>query len=115
MSEFQHSYEGGETQCVHCRGWTRGANLRTECPTRLRAEVERLRAEVEHEKGTRIAAYAGGGMDGRDAERVAVVAWLRDEAKHYSLYIDMRRCEIRADHIERGEHHSAENDQKCQE
>jgi hypothetical protein len=43
MSEFQHTYSGGETQCTHCRGWTRGANLRTECPTRLRAEVERLR------------------------------------------------------------------------
>ena len=47
MSEFQHTYSGGETQCSHCGGWTRGANLRTECPTRLRAEVERLRSEVE--------------------------------------------------------------------
>jgi len=37
-------------------------------------------------------------------ERAAVVAWLRDEAKHYSLFIDMRRCEIRADQIEHGEH-----------
>lgn len=43
MSEFQHTYSGGETQCTHCRGWTRGANLVTECPTRLRVEVERLR------------------------------------------------------------------------
>ena len=47
MSEFQHTYEGGESQCVHCRGWTRGANLRTECSVRLRAEVERLRADLD--------------------------------------------------------------------
>lgn len=45
--EFQHTYEGGEAQCKHCRGWTRGANLVTECPARLRAEVDRLRAEVD--------------------------------------------------------------------
>ena len=37
-------------------------------------------------------------------ERAAVVAYMRDEAKHYSLYIDQRRCELRADAIERGEH-----------
>jgi len=46
MSEFQHTYSGGETQCTHCCGWTRGANLVTECPTRLRAEVELLRENV---------------------------------------------------------------------
>ena len=62
----------------------RGVESLTDTYDLLR-EVERLRGEAER-------------------ERAAVVAYMRDEAKHYSLYIDQRRCELRADAIERGEH-----------
>ena len=55
------------------------------------AEVDRLRGDAER-------------------ERARVVAWLRAEAKHYSLYIDQRRCELRADAIERGEHRREEKE-----
>jgi len=89
MGEFQHTYSGGETQCTHCRGWTRGANLVTECPTRLRAEVERLRldrADIEH-------AYNFARDKAKLLERQAVVAWLF--RNHY---------DDTAERIERGEH-----------
>ena len=53
--------------CVHCREeWVDLLTLyeTDECSVRLRAEVERMRAEAAKE---------------RAAERAAVVAWLRDE------------------------------------
>jgi len=59
----------------------------------LLAEVERLRAELEHEKGARIAAYTSGALEGQDSERAAVVAYLR--------FAYLRGA---ADAIERGEH-----------
>ena len=74
--------------------------LGTRSGAALFAGVERLRldlADIEH-------AYKFACDKAKLLERAAVVAWLRDEAKHYSLYVDMRRCEIRADNIERGEH-----------
>ena len=49
-------------------------------------------------------------VDEKAKERAAVVAYMRDEAKHYSLYIDQRRCELRADAIERGEHRREEKE-----
>ena len=68
----------------------RGVESLTDTYDLLR-EVERLRGEAER-------------------ERAAVVAYMRDEAKHYSLYIDQRRCELRADAIERGEHRREEKE-----
>ena len=46
------------------------------------------------------------------AERAAVVAWLREEGSINSILSPLKGA---ADEIERGEHHSAEKDQKCQE
>lgn len=40
-----HLYTGGSAQCEHCRGWTRGANLQTECPARLRSALDATRNE----------------------------------------------------------------------
>jgi hypothetical protein len=53
MSEFQHTYSGGETECTHCRAPWRGENLVTECPKLLRAEVERLRYLLRMATGIR--------------------------------------------------------------
>lgn len=121
MSEFQHIYEGGESQCVHCRGWTRGANLRTECPTRLRAEVERLRAEalereertarimLEAERHRRIADEAVERIESAETERAAVLSWLHRmerNARHWGGKDD-ERADIYArlaDVFECGEH-----------
>ena len=121
MSEFQHIYEGGESQCVHCRGWTRGANLRTECPARLRAEVERLRAEalereertarimLEAERHRRIADEAVERIESSETERAAVLSWLHRmerNARHWGGKDD-ERADIYArlaDVFECGEH-----------
>ena len=109
MSEFQHTYSGGESQCSHCGGWTRGANLRTECPTRLRAEVERLhldRDDIEH-------AYNFARDKAKLLERQAVVAWLRAEANApHPIEAGERALSpsgcglllLNASRIERGEH-----------
>jgi hypothetical protein len=61
-----------------------------------RAYADRVEAEVVALRG----------------ERAAVVAWLREAA--YTTLYDARAWDV-ADAIERGEHHSAEKDQKCQE
>ena len=103
MSEFQHTYSGGETQCTHCRGWTRGANLRTECPTLLRAEVERLREMLLNagwpRESDELAVVA------QQAERAAVVVWLREEGSINSILSPLKGA---ADEIERGEHRREE-------
>ena len=57
--------------CLHCREeWVDLLTLyeTDECPVRLRAEVERLRA---------------GADEARRAERAEIVAWLRQEAARY--------------------------------
>jgi hypothetical protein len=73
MSEFQHTYSGGETQCTHCRAPWRGENLVTECPTLLRAEVEQLR-ELLINAGWPALAIAELGAKSTIYERAAVVA-----------------------------------------
>lgn len=108
MSEFQHTYSGGESQCSHCGGWTRGANLRTECPTRLRAEVERLRAEVAELRALGVSLHKSAAM-GRDAERAAVVRWLRGELCVLGLSPDEKRLLGWASRrIEHAAHHERE-------
>lgn len=80
------------------------ADLIAHAPADLDAlveEVERLRGEVDHEKGARIAAYASGALDGQDTERATVVAWLRSEA-FLSLY--EAKPEDVANALERGDH-----------
>jgi len=98
MSEFQHTYSGGETECTHCRALWRGENLRTECPTLLRAEVERLREMLLNagwpREAEELAALA------LRSERAAVVAWLLERG-HYT-------AEAYAGSIERGEHRRGE-------
>ncbi len=108
MSEFQHTYSGGETQCTHCRGWTRGANLVTECPTRLRAEVERLREMLLNAGWPREA--EGIAELAQQAERAAVVAWLRSTVTARVLRRLWRQepMDAAADAIERGEHRREE-------
>ncbi len=107
MSEFQHTYSGGETQCTHCLGWTRGANLRTECPTRLRAEVERLREMLLNagwpREADELAALA------LRYERAAVVAYLWEVAHAPETYADEAIALRGASaSIERGEHRREE-------
>ena len=110
MSEFQHTYSGGETQCTHCRGWTRGANLRTECPTLLRAEVERLREMLLNAGWPREAEELA--TLSLRYERAAVVAWLRAGAHNhrgFGVRLIGDELEAYADHIERGEHRRGED------
>jgi len=107
MSKFQHTYSGGETQCTHCRGWTRGANLVTECPTRLRAEVERLRSINDDyllEMGRQHALLRDQAREAK-TEREAVVAYLRELGAINSMLSPMKGA---ADDIERGEHRKGE-------
>ena len=90
--------EGHEGECRNSRsvmGWPGFATV-----SALLTEIERLRGEVDHEKGTRIAAYAyaSGAVDGQDTERAAVVAWLRGSDD--DMILDT------ADDIEGGEHYS---------
>jgi hypothetical protein len=106
-SEFQHTYSGGETQCTHCRGWTRGANLLTECPTRLRAEVERLRELLLNAGWPREA--DGIAELALQAERAAVVAWLREQANSTTADVLRARDLDAADIIESGEHRREED------
>ena len=69
------------------------------------AEVERLRAQriIDNE------ALARAGDESRDAERAAVVAWLRDRAARRGFTVicpdELAWC---ADTIERGEHRKEE-------
>lgn len=75
-------------------------------------EAERLRAEVAHEKGARIAAYTSGALDGQGSERTAVVAWLREGARNhrgFGVRLIGDELEAYADSIERGDHRRKEN------
>ena len=89
--------------CVHCREeWVDLLTLyeTDECSVRLRAEVERMRAEAAKE---------------RAAERAAVVAWLRERHAATQEW-DGRVNAVSptynhaANEIERGEHRRQENE-----
>ena len=109
MSNFQHTYSGGESKCSHCGGWTRGANLKTECPARLRAEVDRLQGEVQQlgcDKTDIDHAYDFARNKATVLERAAVVAWLRREVDDDGDSACI--LAYAANGIERGEHRREE-------
>ena len=93
--------------CVHCREeWVDLLTLyeTDECSVRLRAEVERLRGEVAELRALGVSLHKSAAM-GRDAERAAVVAWLRAAGRRSSTdAVD----HILALALERGEHRRQE-------
>ena len=80
----------------------------------LVAEVERLRSEVAELRALGVSLHKWAAM-GRDAERAAVVAWLRERHVHTMEWDGRVNAVSRtynhaANEIERGEHRRQENE-----
>ena len=109
LPHVREPFQGEPDVCVHCHEeWVDLLTLyeTDECSVRLRAEVDRLRSEVAELRALGVSLHKSAAM-GRDAERAAVVAWLRGEVDAaMEMHLPVRAATFLecGEAIERGEH-----------